>query len=85
MNLPDDAYAEVVDNVVAVFCAKQHEAMMSSILESAGFQAIEVPEGEGSIPSMIQAADIERSELDKERQEIQSKISAWTEDNGAEL
>lgn len=85
MNLPDDAYAEVVDNVVAVFCAKQHEAMMSSILESAGFQAIEVPEGEGSIPSMIQAADIERSELDGERQEIQSKISAWTEDNGAEL
>ncbi|DAC24616.1 MAG TPA: hypothetical protein D7H76_04655, partial [Candidatus Poseidoniales archaeon] len=26
MNLPDDAYAEVVDDVVAVFCVKQHEA-----------------------------------------------------------
>ena len=85
MNLPDDAYAEVVDDVVAVFCVKQHEAMMSSILESAGFQAIEVPGGEGSIPSMIQAADKERSELDVERQEIQSKINAWTEENGAEL
>ena len=85
MNLPDDAYAEVVDDVVAVFCVKQHEAMMSSILESAGFQAIEVPGGEGSIPLMIQAADKERSELDEERQEIQSKINAWTEENGAEL
>ena len=85
MNLPDDAYAEVSDDVVAVFCVKKHEAMMSSILESAGFQAIEVPQGEGSITSMIQTSIDERSVLDEERQEIQSKIEAWTKENGAEL
>lgn len=85
MNLPDDAYAEVVDDLVAVFCAKQHEAMMSSILESSGFQAIEIPEGNGSISSMIEAANSNQSQLKEERQAIQSEISAWTDENGAEL
>jgi V/A-type H+-transporting ATPase subunit I len=85
MKLPDDAYAEVVDDLVAVFCSKQHGAMMSSILESSGFQAIEIPEGRGSISSIINAANLARSELDEERQEIQSKISAWTEENGTQL
>ncbi|MFL2952852.1 MAG: V-type ATP synthase subunit I [Candidatus Thalassarchaeaceae archaeon] len=85
MKLPDDAYAEVVDDLVAVFCSKQHGAMMSSILESSGFQAIEIPEGRGSISLMIDAANLARSKLDEERQEIQSRISEWTEENGAQL
>ena len=85
INLPEDVLVTTNDEVVGVFSAKQHSAMLSSILESAGFQAIEIPEGQGDISVLIQNRVKALSTLQDEKMTLENQIKSWTDKNGADL
>ena len=59
--------------------------MISSVLESAGFQPLEIPEGEGAISELIEHVSESKKELSDELASIESKIEQWTGEHGAEL
>ena len=85
MKLPEGVLISTNNDIVAVFCTPQHQAMMSSLLESSGFQPLEIPSGKGSVSDLIQDGVNAQSELSQELISIETKIQDWTEQHGAEL
>ena len=85
IKLPEGVLVANNQDLVAVFCTPQHQAMISSVLESAGFQPLEIPEGEGAISELIEHVSESKKELSDELASIESKIEKWTGEHGAEL
>ncbi|MEC7700549.1 MAG: hypothetical protein VX652_01990 [Candidatus Thermoplasmatota archaeon] len=71
--------------VVAVFCENGSANEVQSELAEAGFSAISVPDGEGSIVTRQEVLAARRDELLEERSALQGELDSWAEANGAIL
>ncbi|SUZ89836.1 uncharacterized protein METZ01_LOCUS42690 [marine metagenome] len=71
--------------VVAVFCENDSANEVQSELAEAGFSAISVPDGEGSIVTRQEVLAARRDELLEERSALQGELDSWAEANGAIL
>ncbi|MDP6907218.1 MAG: V-type ATPase 116kDa subunit family protein [Candidatus Thalassarchaeaceae archaeon] len=70
------------ETIVGVFVKKEIAKDVQSDLESAGFSAIQIPEGKGEPKSRLVEIDSERLSLIDEKSTLSGKLESWNKENG---
>ncbi|RAH07348.1 MAG: hypothetical protein CMA00_000100 [Methanobacteriota archaeon] len=72
-------------NLVAVFVRNENSSSASASLEEAGFESIQVPEGQGSASSRLSQVRKEKGSLEGEKYDLEKRLEEWTKSNGEML
>ena len=72
-------------SVVAVFCRNTEASSVHEMLANEDFQAISVPDSEGLPSDRILQLQQRKAEITERAEELESKISDWSESNGGML
>ena len=72
-------------NLVAVFAKNDSSVEVSKSLESAGFESIPLPSGEGSPTERLSEAMKLKNDLVNERESLSEKVQEWVSENGEAL
>ena len=72
-------------NLVAVFTQNDNSPAVSKALESAGFESISIPSGEGSPSERLSEATKLKNDLIEERAGLSDLVQDWVRDNGEAL
>ena len=71
--------------LVAVFVRNEDSAQTSSKLERAGFEAIQIPEGNGSATERLSEVRKSTGALEGEKYDLEKRIEEWSRSNGEML
>jgi len=71
--------------LIAAFVRNQESGQTSSKLERAGFETIQIPEGEGSATDRLSEVRKAKGTLEGEKYDLEKRIEDWSKSNGEML
>jgi len=71
--------------LIAAFVRKEESGQTSSKLERAGFETIQIPEGEGSAVDRLSEVRKAKGTLEGEKYDLEKRIEGWSKSNGEML
>ena len=71
--------------LIAAFVRNQESGQTSSKLEQAGFETIQIPEGEGSATDRLSEVRKTKGTLEGEKYDLEKRIEDWSKSNGEML
>ena len=70
---------------VAIFIRNEDSKEAGPILEEAGFQQSQIPEGNGPIPALLSEIRGRKNSILEEKRQLENKLEAWSNQNGEML
>ena len=71
--------------LIAAFVRNEESGQTSSKLEQAGFETIQIPEGEGSATDRLSEVRKAKGTLEGEKYDLEKRIEEWSKSNGEML
>ena len=71
--------------IVAIFVREESAAEVSSALEGAGFESVQIPDGDGSASERLREVRESRMALELERSNLEAELEGWKKENGEML
>ena len=78
-------FFEGKNGIVAIFVRSEAQASTSTALEKAGFESIQIPEGEGSAEQRLTEVRKAKGSLQGEKLDLDARIDDWKNANGQDL
>ncbi len=71
--------------VVAIFVRKEDSVAVTSSLEDAGFEPVQIPDGDGSASERLEEVREARNTLESEKHRLEVELENWKDENGEML
>jgi len=78
-------FFEGKNGIVAIFVRSEAQASTAAALEKAGFESIQIPEGEGSAEQRLTEVRKAKGSLQGEKLDLDARIDDWKNANGQDL